>query len=63
MLSKIHTIQIEVIYIILLYYFLLSYYIILLKEYSTWNELPDLLLEEIFKYLTIRERYYASLVS
>uniref|UniRef100_A0A336LJA2 CSON011768 protein n=1 Tax=Culicoides sonorensis TaxID=179676 RepID=A0A336LJA2_CULSO len=32
------------------------------KEYSQWNELPDLLLEEIFSYLTVQERYYASLV-
>lgn len=32
------------------------------KIYSKWNELPDLLLEEIFSYLTIREKYYASLV-
>ncbi|XP_044754367.1 uncharacterized protein LOC123313515 [Coccinella septempunctata] len=31
-------------------------------EYSKWNELPDLLLEEIFSYLSIREKYYASLV-
>ncbi|XP_046613304.1 uncharacterized protein LOC124301844 [Neodiprion virginianus] len=30
--------------------------------YSCWNDLPDILLEEIFSYLTIRERYYASLV-
>lgn len=30
--------------------------------YSCWNNLPDILLEEIFSYLTIRERYYASLV-
>lgn len=32
------------------------------KEYSHWSELPDLLLEQIFAYLTIREKYYASLV-
>lgn len=32
------------------------------KEYSQWNELPDLVLEEIFTYLSIREKYYASLV-
>ncbi|XP_057653334.1 uncharacterized protein LOC130892106 isoform X1 [Diorhabda carinulata] len=32
------------------------------KEYSKWSELPDLLLEEIFSYLEIREKYYASLV-
>lgn len=28
---------------------------------SKWSDLPDLLLEEIFAYLTIRDRYYASL--
>jgi F-box protein 39 len=28
---------------------------------SNWNDLPDLLLEEIFAYLNLRERYYASL--
>lgn len=28
---------------------------------SQWNDLPDLLLEEIFAYLNIRERYYASM--
>lgn len=33
------------------------------RVYSQWNDLPDLLLEQIFSYLTIRERYYASLVS
>ena len=27
-----------------------------------WNDLPDLLLEEIFAYLSIRERYFASLM-
>ncbi|CAG9829257.1 unnamed protein product [Diabrotica balteata] len=32
------------------------------KEYSMWSELPDLLLEKIFAYLGIREKYYASLV-
>ncbi|XP_014211697.1 uncharacterized protein LOC106641702 [Copidosoma floridanum] len=32
------------------------------KSYSDWDQLPDILLEEIFSYLTIRERYYASLV-
>ncbi|XP_066992680.1 uncharacterized protein [Anabrus simplex] len=31
-------------------------------EYSQWCNLPDLLLEEIFSYLTMRERYYASMV-
>ncbi|XP_050453701.1 uncharacterized protein LOC126852699 isoform X2 [Cataglyphis hispanica] len=34
----------------------------LYKEYSRWDQIPDILLEEIFSYLTIRERYYASLV-
>ncbi|XP_017777188.1 PREDICTED: F-box/LRR-repeat protein 21 [Nicrophorus vespilloides] len=29
---------------------------------TRWDELPDPILEQIFKYLTIRERYYASLV-
>lgn len=33
------------------------------KQYSQWPELPDLLLEEIFSYLTVQQRYYASLVS
>ncbi|XP_053965282.1 uncharacterized protein LOC129245870 [Anastrepha obliqua] len=32
------------------------------NNYSHWNTLPDILLEEIFSYLTYRERYYASLV-
>uniref|UniRef100_A0A6P7GNS7 F-box/LRR-repeat protein 21-like n=1 Tax=Diabrotica virgifera virgifera TaxID=50390 RepID=A0A6P7GNS7_DIAVI len=32
------------------------------KEYSMWSELPDLLLEKIFAFLNIREKYYASLV-
>lgn len=32
------------------------------KIYSCWDQTPDILLEEIFSYLTIRERYYASLV-
>ncbi|EZA59486.1 hypothetical protein X777_00329 [Ooceraea biroi] len=32
------------------------------KVYSSWDQTPDILLEEIFSYLTIRERYYASLV-
>lgn len=31
-------------------------------EYSNWNNLPDLILEKVFSYLTIRERYYASMV-
>lgn len=30
--------------------------------YSKWDELPDLILEDIFSYLSIREKYYASLV-
>ncbi|KRT78419.1 F-box domain-containing protein [Oryctes borbonicus] len=32
------------------------------REYSHWPDLPDLLLEKIFSYLSIREKYYASLV-
>ena len=32
------------------------------KVYSKWSTLPDLVLEEIFGYLTAKERYYASLV-
>ncbi|XP_013117529.2 uncharacterized protein LOC106094839 [Stomoxys calcitrans] len=32
------------------------------RVYSEWNNLPDLVLEEIFTYLKPRERYYASLV-
>ncbi|KAL1494260.1 hypothetical protein ABEB36_009884 [Hypothenemus hampei] len=32
------------------------------NEYSQWNDLPDLLLEEVFSYLSIKERYYASCV-
>lgn len=28
----------------------------------TWNDLPDLLLEEIFAYLSLRERFFASLM-
>ena len=28
----------------------------------TWNDLPDLLLEEIFAHLSLRERYFASLM-
>ncbi|XP_068986010.1 uncharacterized protein [Bombus flavifrons] len=32
------------------------------KVYSCWDQTPDILLEEIFSYLTIREKYYASLV-
>lgn len=31
-------------------------------HYSQWSELPDLLLEKIFSYLSIREKYYCSLV-
>ncbi|KAJ9600396.1 hypothetical protein L9F63_009324 [Diploptera punctata] len=30
--------------------------------YSNWSYLPDLILEKIFSYLSIRERYYASMV-
>lgn len=33
------------------------------KQYSQWSDLPDLLLEEVFSYLTVQQRYYASLVS
>ncbi|GLV34387.1 uncharacterized protein CBL_00314 [Carabus blaptoides fortunei] len=32
------------------------------KIYSRWSELPNLLLEKIFSFLSIREKYYASLV-
>lgn len=32
------------------------------REYSEWNLLPDILLEKIFTYLSVRERYYASMV-
>ena len=32
------------------------------KIYSNWHSLPDLVLEQIFTYLTPRERYYAGLV-
>ena len=32
------------------------------RVYSRWFELPDLLLEKIFSYLSIRDKYYASLV-
>ncbi|XP_012270779.1 uncharacterized protein LOC105694559 [Orussus abietinus] len=32
------------------------------KIFSSWDQLPDILLEQIFSYLTIQERYYASLV-
>ncbi|XP_067628767.1 F-box only protein 39 [Eurosta solidaginis] len=31
-------------------------------NFSQWNQLPDIILEEIFSYLNYRERYYASLV-
>lgn len=31
-------------------------------EYSQWDQLPDLLLEKVFAYLSIKERYYASCV-
>ena len=30
--------------------------------YSYWSYLPDLILEKVFSYLSIRERYYASMV-
>ncbi len=30
-------------------------------EESSWSNLPDLLLENIFSYLTMQERYYSSL--
>lgn len=33
------------------------------RVYSEWNNLADLILEEIFTYLKPRERYYAGLVS
>ncbi|XP_032596900.1 uncharacterized protein LOC6568986 [Drosophila grimshawi] len=32
------------------------------RTYSRWSELPNLVLEDIFTYLTPKERYYASLV-
>lgn len=32
------------------------------RVYSDWHELPDLILEQVFSYLSIQERYYASLV-
>ncbi|XP_054007229.1 uncharacterized protein LOC128891621 [Hylaeus anthracinus] len=32
------------------------------KIYSHWDETPDIILEKVFSYLTVRERYYASLV-
>lgn len=32
------------------------------RVYSNWNYLPDLILEEIFTYLSPKERYYAGLV-
>ncbi|KAJ6647067.1 F-box/LRR-repeat protein 3 [Pseudolycoriella hygida] len=31
-------------------------------EYSNWCYLPDILLEQIFSYLPVKDRYYASLV-
>lgn len=31
-------------------------------EESSWSLLPDLLIENIYSYLTIQERYYSSLV-
>lgn len=33
------------------------------RVYSRWSELPNLILEQIFTYLSPKERYYASLVS
>jgi len=30
--------------------------------YSRWSYLPDLVLEKVFSYLSMRERYYASMV-
>ncbi|XP_043283520.1 uncharacterized protein [Venturia canescens] len=33
-----------------------------IRFYSCWDQTPDILLEEIFSYLTMRERYNASLV-
>jgi F-box protein 39 len=33
------------------------------RSSSGWSNLPDLLLEEIFNYLNLRERYYVSMVS
>ncbi|XP_055388355.1 F-box/LRR-repeat protein 3, partial [Condylostylus longicornis] len=32
------------------------------REYSQWNFLPDIILEKVFGYLTVKERYYASMV-
>ncbi|XP_037953732.1 F-box only protein 39-like [Teleopsis dalmanni] len=32
------------------------------RTYSDWCNLPDLILEQIFSYLDVKERYYASLV-
>lgn len=31
-------------------------------EYSNWCNLPDLILEQIFSYLPVKDRYYSSLV-
>lgn len=31
-------------------------------EYSNWSCLPDIILEQIFSYLPVKDRYYASLV-
>lgn len=33
------------------------------RVYSRWSELPNIVLEDIFAYLSPKERYYASLVS
>ena len=32
-------------------------------EYSNWCNLPDIVLEEIFSDLSVKDRYYASLIS
>nr|CAD7589791.1 unnamed protein product [Timema genevievae] len=32
------------------------------NTYGPWSQLPDLVVEQVFSYLTIRQRYYASLV-
>ncbi|XP_063981305.1 uncharacterized protein LOC135164664 isoform X1 [Diachasmimorpha longicaudata] len=32
------------------------------EVYGAWDQVPDIILEEIFSHLTTRERYYASLV-
>lgn len=30
-------------------------------EYSDWDKLPDLILENVFSYLSMREKYWASM--